>query len=120
MLDIEKLRDYLQNKNFMMCITSAAFMLGILSYFSQKEIISAITITTILIILFITKIFDIKRTIILIFAFYIGFAITFIRVKNTDELISIAPVNSSFYGRIVSIPNSTEKGKAKFFFKILF
>ena len=118
MLDIEKLRDYLQNKNFMMCITSAAFMLGILSYFSQKEIISAITITTILIILFIIKIFDIKRTIILIFAFYIGFAITFIRVKNTDELISIAPVNSSFYGRIVSIPNSTEKGKAKFFFEV--
>ena len=118
MLDIEKLRDYLQNKNFMMCITSAAFMLGILSYFSQKEIISAVTITTILIILFIIKIFDIKRTIILIFAFYIGFAITFIRVKNTDELISIAPVNSSFYGRIVSIPNSTEKGKAKFFFEV--
>ena len=118
MLDIEKIRDYLQNKNFMMCITSAAFMLGILSYFSQKEIISAISITTILIILFVTKIFDIKRTIILIFAFYIGFVITFLRVKNTDALISIAPLNSSFYGRIVSIPNSTEKGKAKFFFEV--
>ncbi|MBP3847523.1 DNA internalization-related competence protein ComEC/Rec2 [bacterium] len=118
MYDLEKFRDYLQNKNFMMCITSVCFMLGILSYFSQKEIISAVILTVILIILLLIKFFDIKRVLLLIFAFYIGFGVTFLRVKNTDELVSLTPVNTDFYGKIVSIPNSAEKGKAKFFFEV--
>lgn len=55
MFDLEKFRDYLQNKNFMMCVTSVCFMLGILSYFSQKEIISAVTLTVVIIVFLLIK-----------------------------------------------------------------
>lgn len=118
MLDRDKIRDYLQNRNFVMCITSLFFMCGILSCFSGKEFISAIAVTIILSVLLITKIFDIKRVLILAFVFYFGFILTFFKVKNSDELVSLAPVNTDFYGQIVSIPNSAEKGKAKFFFEV--
>lgn len=118
MYNIETIRDYLQNKNFVMCITSAFFMAGILSYFGEAEIISALVITIALIFLLITGIFDIKRVLLLIFAFYFGFCITYLKVKTSDDLIPKTPINSTFSGRIVSIPNSSEKSKTKFFFDI--
>jgi len=118
MIDRDKIRDYLQNRNFVMCITSLFFMCGILSYFSAKELINAITVTIVLSSFLILKIFDIKRVLLLAFVFYFGFVLTFLKVKNSDQLISLAPLNSDFYGQIVSIPNSAENGKAKFFFNI--
>ena len=118
MFDRDKINDLLQNRNFVMCLTSLFFMCGIMSYFLQKELLSAIIITIILCILLITRIFDIKRVLIFVFIFYFGFAITFLRVKESDELISLTPTNTDFYGQIISIPNSAEKGKAKFFFEV--
>lgn len=118
MFDWEKIRDYLQNRNFVMCITSLFFMCGILSYFSGREIISAVIVTAALSTMLISRIFDVKRVLLLAFVFYLGFGITFFKVKNSDELITLAPINSEFYGQIVSIPNSAEKGKAKFFFEV--
>ena len=117
-MDIGDIKNYLQNKNFVMCITSLFFMLGILSYFSGKEIFSAITITVLLSVLLMSRILDIKRILILALAFYLGFFITFIKIKNYDELITTAPANTTFYGQIISIPNSAEKGKTKFFFNV--
>ncbi len=118
MFDRDKISDYLQNKNFVMCVTSLFFMIGILSYFSQKELTCAIIITTILSVFLILKILEIKRILLLAFVFYFGFFITFVKVKNSDSLVGLAPINTDFYGQIVSIPNSTEKGKAKFFFEV--
>ena len=118
MFDRDKINDLLQNRNFVMCMASLFFMCGIMSYFSQKELLSAIIVTIILCILLITRIFDIKRVLIFAFIFYFGFAITFLKVKESDELISLAPSNTDFYGQIISIPNSAEKGKTKFFFKV--
>ena len=118
MFDRDKINDLLQNRNFVMCGASLFFMCGIMSYFSQKELLSASIITVILCILLITRIFDIKRVLIFALIFYFGFAITILRVKNSDALISLAPLNTDFYGQIASIPNSAEKGKAKFFFNV--
>ena len=118
MFDRDKINDLLQNRNFVMCMASLFFMCGIMSYFSQKELLSAGIITIVLCILLIIRIFDIKRVLILAFIFYFGFAITFLKVKESDELISLAPANTDFYGQIISIPNSAEKGKVKFFFKV--
>ena len=118
MLFKDTIRDYLQNKNIMMCTASVFFMLGILSYFTGKEIISALIVTTFLIILFTAKLLDFKKIFVFALIFYFGFTITFIKVKDSDELISLTPINSTFYGQIVSIPNSSEKGSAKFFFNI--
>ncbi len=118
MFDRDKINDLLQNRNFVMCMASLFFMCGIMSYFSQQELLSAIIITIILCFVLITKIFDIKKVLIFAFIFYFGFAITFLKVKESDALISLTPVNADFYGQIISIPNSAEKGKAKFFFKV--
>ncbi len=118
MFDRDKINDLLQNRNFVMCMASLFFMCGIMSFFSQKELLSAGIITIVLCILLIIRIFDIKRVLILAFIFYFGFAITFLKVKESDELISLAPANTDFYGQIISIPNSAEKGKVKFFFKV--
>lgn len=118
MFDRDKINDLLQNRNFVMCMASLFFMCGIMSYFSQKELLSAIIVTIILSILLIIRIFDIKRVLIFAFIFYFGFTITFLKVKESDELISLAPTNTDFYGQIISIPNSAEKGKTKFFFKV--
>lgn len=118
MFDRDKINDLLQNRNFVMCMASLFFMCGIMSYFSQKELLSAGIITIILCILLIARIFDIKKVLIFTFIFYFGFTITFLKVKESDELINLAPANTDFYGQIISIPNSAEKGKAKFFFKV--
>lgn len=117
MLDKEIIKDFLQNKNFVMFISSVFFMCGILAYFAQKEILSAFIITIILSAALLLKIFDIKRVIILVFIFYFGFTLTFCKVKNTDNLVTKAPVNGSFYGRIISIPNSAQHGQKRFFFE---
>ena len=114
----DDIRDYLQNKNLMMCITSLFFMLGILAYFTEKEIIIAISVTAIICLFLVLKLFDIKRALFFSFIFYFGFIITFLQVKNSDELVSLTPANSTFYGQIISIPNKAESGKTKFFFNV--
>lgn len=118
MLNKDLIADYLQNKNFVMCITSLFFMIGILAYFSQKEIFIGIIITLLLALLLIVNILDPKRVLLLALAFYFGFGLTYFKTKISDNLITSAPVNTSFYGQIISIPNSAEKGKTKFFFEI--
>ncbi len=117
MLNKEFINDLLQNKNFVMFLTSVFFMTGILSYFAQKEILSAIIITFILAVSLLFKILDIKRVIIFAFVFYFGFILTYCKVKTSDNLVTKTPVKGTFYGRIVSIPNSAQQGKKRFFFE---
>lgn len=118
MFDTSVIKDYLQNKNFVMCITSVFFMLGILSFFGEKEIAVSVVLTLLLIILLCLRIFSVKRVILLALVFYFGFFFTLFRVNKSDDLVPLAPMNSSFYGRIISIPNSSEIGKTRFFFDV--
>ena len=118
MINFEVLKDYSQNKNFVMLVTSMVFMFGILTYFSSHEIFFAFIFTAILILSSLFKILDLKRTIILTFVFYFAFVLTSLKIKTNDDLLPLAPLNASFTGRIVSTPNSTEEDKTKFFFEI--
>ncbi|MBR1424193.1 DNA internalization-related competence protein ComEC/Rec2 [bacterium] len=118
MFDRDVIENYLQNKNFVMFVTSLFFMCGILAYFTSKELIFAIVITAFLILMMYLRLFDIKRIVILIAVFYCGFFLTFFKIKTYDDLLSLAPINSVFTGRIVSIPNSADKSKAKFFMNV--
>ncbi len=114
----EKINDYLQNRNVVMFVTSLFFMLGIFAYFSQKEILIACVSMLILVLLLAFSLIGVKRALFIAFVFYTGFALTMFRVKTSDELVSFAPLNAQFYGRIVSIPNSAESDKSKFFFEV--
>ena len=117
-MNFDAVNDILQNKNFIMFLYCITFMLGIFTFFSHNPIIIALIFSLLLVIIFYLKIFTIKKIIALILIFYLGYIITFIKVKNYDDLVPLAPINSTFQGRIVSIPNSGGAGKTKFILKV--
>ena len=93
-------------------------MTGILACFYSLAIPFSIAVTLILILLLNFKIFSVRRVILLVGIFYIGFFLTFFKIKNYDELLANAPLNDIFTGRIVSVPNSPDKTKSKFFMQV--
>ena len=117
-MNIEIVRDFVQNKNFMMFFASIMFMCGILSYFWGNSILSGVVITVILLILLCFKVFDYRKILLFMFIFYAGFFLTFCKIKDYDELLQIAPADITLEGRIVSIPTKTDSNKLKFFLKV--
>ncbi len=118
MINNEQIRDFLQNKNFVMFFTSIVFMSGILACFYGFGILFASFFTLVLIVFLVFDLFSVKRILFLILVFYCGFILTFCKTKNHDELLLIAPMQADFTGRIVSIPNSSDKTRLKFFMDI--
>lgn len=118
MFEKETIRDYLQNKNIVMFITSATFMVGILAYFYNLPILIAGVVTFVIACLMLLNIISIRRTVILIMIFYFGFFITFLKIKNYDELLKISPTDGDFIGIISSIPDASDQNKIKFFLDI--
>ena len=53
-----------------------------------------------------------------IMIFYFGFFITFLKIKNYDELLKISPTDGDFIGIISSIPDTSDQNKIKFFLDI--
>ena len=109
--------EYLQNKNSVMFITAMIFIAGILSYFNDCAIISALIISAGLIVLLFFNILSVRYVIFWIVIFYLGFFNADLRTFNFDELSRLAPQKGEISGQIVSIPNSSKQGKTKFFFK---
>jgi len=107
-----------QNKNITMCVSSFVFMLGILAFFNSAGILFSLIVTSILIALMFLNIFSFKKVLFLAFIFYFGFFISGLKVKNYDELMVLAPINSSIEGRIISVPVSTSKDNVKFRFEV--
>lgn len=118
MIKKEQIRDFLQNKNFVMFFTALVFMSGILACFYGFGILFASFFTLVLIVFLVFDLFSVKRILFLILVFYCGFILTFCKIKNYDELLLIAPMQADFTGRIVSIPNSSDKTRLKFFMDI--
>ena len=94
------------------------FMTGILACFYSLAVPFSIFITAVLVLLLNFKIFSVRRVCILIVIFYFGFFLTFFKIKNYDDLLANTPMNSTFTGRIVSVPNSPDKTKSKFFMQV--
>lgn len=107
-----------KNKNTIMFITTIFFMLGILSYFYNCEILLSSIVTIISIFLLLKRFLSYKYILFWIFIFYFGFFSTSYRIKNFDELSNIAPQKGTISGQIISIPNSNSPNKTKFFFNI--
>ena len=113
-MNVEIIKDNIQNKNFMMLFASAVFMCGILGCFYNSAIISGAIITTILTILLYLRIFDIKKIILFVMIFYAGFFLTFFKTQNYDSLVQYTPAKIELTGRITSIPKKNEYNKIKF------
>ncbi len=106
------------NKNALMLISVTFYILALFSVLSGHSFVFATLITAILIILLVTNLFKLKYVLIWAVIFYLGIANTQFRLKITDELLNIAPVNSTISGQILSIPQSKKADKQSFFFKV--
>lgn len=101
-----------------MFVVSLVFMTGVLTCFYNLGIAIGVIFTTIMLLALYLRLFSIKRILIFTLVFYFGFFLTFCKIKNYDDLVSLAPAKEIFKGRIVSIPNSSDKAKSKFFMEI--
>ena len=108
----------LQNKNVLMFMTAIIFMAGILCYFNDYAIIPALILSLICVILIVKNIIPVKYLLFWLFIFYFGFFNAYFRVHTTDDLVSYAPSKSTIVGQVVSIPNSSNELRIRFFFKV--
>lgn len=117
MINIDRIRDIIQNKNFIMFFSAIIFMCGILSFFQDCGVFYSIILTILLIAVLYFRLFSIRKVLIFALIFYFGFFLTFCKNKNSDELLPITPAEVTCVGRVVSIPTDNA-GKSKFFFQV--
>ena len=100
-----------------MLLTAGIYVLGLFSVLSESAFIVSALISLIFIFFAIKEYFPLKYLIIWILVFYTGILNTNFRLKDSDELLNLAPVNSTIYGTIISIPQGFNENKPKFFLK---
>ena len=108
----------IQNKNLLMLFTVCIYVFALYGVFSEKSILFAILITVFFVFCVIKNLFSFKIIIIWALIFYFGVINTSARLKQTDELLNLAPVNSTIYGKIISIPEKKNENQTKFFFNV--
>ena len=118
MINYEQIRDIIQNKNFVMFFASLLFMCGILACFYGCSVLFAALFTFLMLVLLFTRIFEIRKIFIFTIIFYFGFFLTFCKIKNFDDLLYRAPVDTVLTGRIVSIPEISQEKDVKFFMQV--
>ena len=106
------------NKNLLMFITSAIYIIGISGGFINHPIIVSIIITAILLTLCVFNTFKVKYIFIWLLIFYFGLYSAIFRISETDILYNIAPKEATITGKLISIPNSSLETNSKFFFKV--
>lgn len=106
-----------RNKNVLMLFTVAVYILSLVCVFYNFQLTLVVIITIFAILAILKKIFPLKYIFIWTIIFYFGIFNASFRLKDTDDLLNIAPRNSIIYGQILSIPQAKEN-KQKFFFKV--
>ena len=114
----ELLGNLSQNKNFLMFITSIIYILGLFAYFNNQAAIFCVCVSILAIFGIIKNYFPLKIILLWLFMFYLGFFNASLRIKNSDELFTLAPQKSEITGQIISIPNVAKTNTLKFFFKV--
>ncbi len=108
----------LQNKNILMSLSFFVYILSLCMVLNDNIQITAFFITILFIFFAYKKIFSYKIILIWALIFYFGIVNTSLRIKETDDLLDLAPINSTIYGKIVSIPQVKDNGKVQFFFHV--
>lgn len=107
-----------RNKNLLMLVTAGIYILALYSALSGHTLLFSVLITFAFAAFLIKDYFKPKYILIWILIFYFGIYNTTSRLKDTDELLNLAPVNSVISGQILSIPQDKGKDKISFFFKV--
>lgn len=101
-----------------MLITAGIYILALFGTLAAQLLTVSVIISVIAIFLIAKNLFPLKYIFIWILIFYLGVINTSFRLKETDELLNLAPVNSEITGTIISIPQGVIEGKPKFFFEV--
>ncbi len=107
-----------QNKNLLMLITACIYILALFATFANHILLVSFTITVIFLFALIKKLLPIKYIIIWILIFYFGVVNTSFRLRGTDELLNLAPINLEMSGTVLSIPQGKVDGKLNFYFDV--
>lgn len=107
-----------RNKNLLMLVTAGIYILALYSALSGHTLLFSVLITFAFAAFLIKDYFKPKYILIWILIFYFGIYNTTSRLKDTDELLNLAPVNSVISGQILSIPQNKGKDKISYFFKV--
>ena len=106
------------NKNLLMLVTVGIYIFALYASLSGHLLIAAAAVTILLSVFIVLDYFKLKYIIVWALIFYLGITNTVFRLKTTDELISLAPVNCEVSGQIVSIPQNKGDDKQRFFLKV--
>ena len=106
------------NKNILMLLSAGIYMFALVAVLYNKILFLSFLITLLFIYLLIKNYFPIKYIIIWTLLFYFGIINLSSKLKDVDELLNLAPVNSEICGTIVSIPQGAIESKPKFFFDL--
>lgn len=101
-----------------MLLTVGIYILALYSVLSENIFVISVVFLTFSLICLFKNYFPPKYVIIWNILFYLGMANTSFRLRDIDELLNLAPVNSEISGSIISIPQGMVEGKPKFFFKV--
>lgn len=107
-----------QNKNTVMFISVGVYILALYSVLSGFSQVFALAFTLFAVVLILKNLFPLKYIIIWVLIFYLGILNTSLRLKDTDSLLNLSPVNSTIYGQVISIPQNKNDTQTKFFFKV--
>lgn len=108
----------IQNKNLLMFVTVSIYILALFATLSGMAYLYSVILTIILLVAIFADVLPLRYVLVWIFIFYFGIFNTSQRLKNTDDLLNIAPQNSTIYGKVLSIPQYKGTNKTKFFFKV--
>lgn len=101
-----------------MLFTVVIYILALFAVLNNLLLIISLLFTAFAILSINKNYFPLKYIIVWTIIFYLGVANTSNRLKDVDELLSIAPVNSIIKGTVLSIPKGIAEGKPKFFFDV--
>lgn len=90
-----------RNKNLLMLVTAGIYILALYSALSGHTLLFSVLITFAFAAFLIKDYFKPKYILIWILIFYFGIYNTTSRLKDTDELLNLAPVNSVISGQIL-------------------
>ena len=106
------------NKNLLMFVSVGFYILGLFATLSNNLLLISLLITIFSLWFLIKEKLSIKVILAWVLMFYFGVLNTSLRLKQTDVLLNMAPVNSEIKGTIVSIPQGWSEGKPKFYFDV--
>ena len=107
-----------QNKNILMLVSVCIYILSLYGVLNEKIVLLSFLLTLCLIFSAIKNLFPLKIIIIWALIFYFGVINTSFRIKDTDDLLDLAPANSTIYGEIISVPQTRDSGKTQFYFNV--